>query len=818
MKLGYFILGFIFISLSLVLGSTLSLSLNKNNYAPGNLLDGVLVLNLSGPLDLGDNPKLKIFIGSLEEEAEAVKVLSGLDPGLKISKNILNATNPNTQKQLNLGENSFFGFRLLKGSIIENLDFDIEGVNSGVNYPIAPYLDFDNDDVIEWRYVSSFLGWSNLTTKIDGLSTNTGSEFRVQDNSYLHCGLMNLPFSNIFNFSIDLNVQDNSGNVSLYVLDFNKATLNSGGVLGRCSLNNNLGSGYKNCILNTTFFIQGNHLICFFNEREQGKYYLAIDDQGESRYRCDSSILDSENVQCEFLDDGDLFIKSYKPLYQGNLDKKVRFSDYSYVEGLIPELNTYLENCEEVGNKECALNFKAGSENNNGLLKLSNLNLEYTKPNKIPTVLRNFFDIIKTTSRISGVDNGILDKYTLNIPLSVFDNSLVIPNISGNLKIKTQLNGLTDEKTILVSKTSFVETNFSNSKKNLEGMNNDKTKEFLLVSGIDIETTLTTLNNYEIQINSINKDLILSFDEKKLRIDQLKSQADQLLSNIPKSVVILEDVDYLRNYPESIEINLLDGEKEEEILALQDDVDITTKVRLVNVYDSLGVKTEKTFIKRTLNSDLESYSIIEDIPKEIVDNANEIVFGNKNFEIINSDPIIKWDFNGKGEISYIVDGNALEKLNEIKTIVLVKSQKEEVQEPESNCGDGVCTEILEDELSCPADCKPKYKINWFVTIILLIILIFGLLYFNFVMGKRKLKDLVKRKPKFDSYNDEKNLKAYIQKNILKNIPKATIYKVLLSKKWSKEQIDYCFNNKNKFNIFDKMKNLLNLILVKIKRK
>ena len=132
-------------------------------------------------------------------------------------------------------------------------------------------------------------------------------------------------------------------------------------------------------------------------------------------------------------------------------------------------------------------------------------------------------------------------------------------------------------------------------------------------------------------------------------------------------------------------------------------------------------------------------------------------------------------------------------ISEIKTIV-VSSESPLITEEfgENSCGDGICTEILEDKISCPEDCTTQFNINWQLVIVLIIILILGLLYFNFFMGKKSLKEIVIKKYPFLSNTDEANLKNFISKSIAKGVPRSTIYKILLQKKWTKEQIDYVF--------------------------
>ncbi len=813
----YLILIFILLNLSIVLGAnSLSLVLDKEKYSPDSFLHGNIFLNLDRELDLGLEPDLIIYLDNIKEKRNIIDILNSLDNNLEIISNSKDAADPAIQKDFSLAQNKLFGFKIPKGSEITKIDFDITGLNAN-GFPNLPFIDFEEYNI--WFYAGIFNGWNSQSQNAIGLSDIKAGDITIDSNDVLNCEIVSLPYANTFNVSIEVNTLDNSGNISLHMFRFDADTNTAEEKIGECELKNIPGLDSPSCIINSAEYIIGNHLVCFYNDKNSGIYSLPVDDNGDSRYECDSSALDTA-TECSVVDDGDFFIKSFNPVYIGELDKSVKFSDFSFEDEVKIALNDYLNNCEENDENDCVLYFNSGAQNNKGSLRLSNLFLEYVKPNQIKSVLRNFYDVEETTAKILGLKTGDFINYSLKIPLSVFDN-LTVPGISDNtstMNMKVGLNALSDEKTIFVDKNLFLSPKeiIDDALFSLNMLkNNSKYGDIFSVLNINMDDLETSLNNYNLQLDQLAENNI-TIDQKNEQSDLIKEQINIILETVPKVINIKTDVEYPRIFPIKIDAQLLNGETEENILNLQDSVKIETKVKLFSITDFSGETTQKTLIKRSLSSDLDEYSVVEDISKEIASSVSSIKFNTDDYIVIKDDPLIKWNIKGNQEIAYLIEGDILNKLNKITTTVLTKSDTEEYAgEPE--CGDNICTEILEDEITCPSDCKPKYKINWPITIILLIILILGVIYFNFFMGKRSLKELIVKKPVFASLNDETNLRNYILRSLNNKVPRTLIYKALLSKKWTKAQIDYVFNKLDR-PITNNKENILNKIINKFKKK
>ncbi len=818
MKIFYSLLIVILFSLSIVYGTnSLDLKLDKSVYGPFAELKGMCVLKLDRPLDLGLEPKIKLSISERREERDALDVLKGLDPDLDVQESSVNLGSSSSQKTFDLSTSNLFGIKIPKGSEVTRIDFDIEGISSN-GFPNSPFMDFKDDSNYEWYYKGVFSGFSSEVVKAKGLNENGASEdIVIRDNIFLYCSIVNLPYSNKFNVSAKYSVINNAGNISIQIFEFDQESNTAYGKKGDCNLKNSVGVTEGSCVVNASSFLSGENLVCFYNSKNEGSYFLNLDDNGEGSFECDSAILDQEE-QCSYLQEGDFFFKVSKPIFQGEFNTAAKFSDYGR-ENFKDDLTDYLAECQEDDSDDCNIILRMGSENSKGKVRLSNFNLEYSKESGASFVTRKIFDVDFVNAKILGVSGKDFKdvNYTLNIPLEVFDN-FTTPNITSNQSTKTvkiSLGSLTDQEDISINRNiiSSAQSELDSFKLKLESLKNkEELKDFFKYNEIDLEQPIKRMNDFRTSLEAVNSNPGLGIGDKGEEADRIVGQAETYLSTFLKEVTILEDVEYPRVYAEKIRPEILGNEKEENVLAIQEEIDIDSRALVVATETFNGVKSEKTLITRKLSSNLPEYYIFEDIDKSVSDNAGAIKFSS-GVSVVKDDPVVKWRINGNGEIGYIIDGNVLSKINEIKTVI-VPSQTTETQETEfqeSSCGDGICTEILEDELSCPEDCEPKFNVNWSLVIVLIIILILGLLYFNFFMGKeRKLREIVVKKYPFLSSTDEANLKAFISKSLGKGIPRATVYKILLQKKWSKEQIDYVFKkvqppeSKLKF-IFDLLK-------------
>lgn len=331
-------------------------------------------------------------------------------------------------------------------------------------------------------------------------------------------------------------------------------------------------------------------------------------------------------------------------------------------------------------------------------------------------------------------DGATMDNSALPLDTQTSPDLQTIPNEKTNL-IKT----IDDDSLIL-----------SSLKDNIEISN------LILLMNWDFDNAINSLNNFKGEAELLQ--------EGDPRIQEINNEISLLLINLPKSVILKEEIEYPRVYPETINEELLSGKKEEDILAVQDDVNINTQVKLYEINDFSGNLIGKTFIRRTLESNLNEFAIIEDISKDIIQSASLINLGNSGYEIINEDPIIKWNFNNAGSLEYIIDGNVLDRLNLITTIVLsenIETGNFVISEPV--CGDDTCTEILEDAFICPQDCSKKFKINYPIFGGLILVLIIGLIII-FVFTRKKKTQIQFNQPETQQQIVQQQAQSNIQQN------------------------------------------------------
>ena len=104
------------------------------------------------------------------------------------------------------------------------------------------------------------------------------------------------------------------------------------------------------------------------------------------------------------------------------------------------------------------------------------------------------------------------------------------------------------------------------------------------------------------------------------------------------------------------------------------------KVIIVEISYLDGIRAEKTLVRKRLSNEkaqqFTDVIVIESIPKEVAENVNEIDFLDKNYEVLNDDPVVKFGFlefgEGGAELEYLINKKLdLESAKKAKTVTLI---------------------------------------------------------------------------------------------------------------------------------------------------
>jgi len=204
------------------------------------------------------------------------------------------------------------------------------------------------------------------------------------------------------------------------------------------------------------------------------------------------------------------------------------------------------------------------------------------------------------------------------------------------------------------------------------------------------------LEFYKKRLLQIDQDLkhnikfITSEDLKEKRIKELNEEIDNISSEVPLDIEVIETKEYIKNsldidmeevvrdYMESTNTKISD--KEVRKIAdfnkeLQRYIGVETKVRNIEIVYNKSVE-KIILVTKKINLKNSSYDkILEVIPKEIVDNSDEIQFITKG-KVIKKDPIIEFSYDNldNGKIVYYLNKDLnLGELEKTQTIIFEES-------------------------------------------------------------------------------------------------------------------------------------------------
>lgn len=316
---------------------------------------------------------------------------------------------------------------------------------------------------------------------------------------------------------------------------------------------------------------------------------------------------------------------------------------------------------------------------------------------------------------------------------------------------------------------------------------NSKYGEFLDVFNINLD--VDALKEFETRLDNVKTN--------NAEINKLENEINLFLEPLPKKISrsvtfrdsqILELKDIKNSYAMG---------SVEDVYFYQKNVNIIFQITTYEVESYSGSISKYTIIKKTIKpiTLLENVAVYEVLPIDI----NLVILPNKGNTIEGNS--VKYEYSGIDsngiEIKYGIKKEVdNEQAYEFKTIIVPKYASDASNSGSYSCGDGTCLAPYEDEILCPEDCIGKIDtgLPWLYIIIILVILVLCVFYFNYYKGRADFRRLTKGKSPFASNVDMENVRDFIRKSSEKGNKPNEISKALQDKGWNKKQIKYAFED------------------------
>lgn len=308
-----------------------------------------------------------------------------------------------------------------------------------------------------------------------------------------------------------------------------------------------------------------------------------------------------------------------------------------------------------------------------------------------------------------------------------------------------------------------------------------------------------TLKSYETKLNNITTST-KSESIQRSEIEQLYQEWQTLTDPLPKHARLERKfVDTFIAEPADVQPYTMNGN---DVYFSQQNYNIVMTVTVydVDLYSDISKKISVITTTITPKQNTGQVDIVQEVPKEIPHASIK----NKTPGITSKGNTYTSTFsnlNNPVTLTYAVEGVSItaEELFNYKTIILTSQPQTEqntsgTEIKDYECGDSVCQTPFEDGITCPEDCAPAKKpIPWMIIVIVLLVLIVGIFYFNAYRGKGDFRSITRGKSPFINTIDLEKVKDYIKKSVDQGKLKKEITKLLFLQGWTKAQIIYAFN-------------------------
>ncbi len=802
-------------SLAQIEDPKINITLEKFQYSPNQQLQGEIELIFKNPVE---NKNLELWIGQQSYKKDLITILNDLN--LPYNASVKRTTLSGDASDINvIPQGKLIGFEVSLSSNNASVDINspIIGSEVGNTFPQFPFIDIGFDDSIEWKWLGNIVNWLPFKGS-DELNTNELGSASINDKNIFVCEIIDIPHE-IKEIKISAKFQTFKDNIDMWAAIIKPTSLiqdtfDAGPLEPKCNLPEGRNLDFRECTINfeVPHIIQGKHLACIYSINGNGTENIFSISTDAGADTISSAICSGSNLKC-IRALKNYFIQVSIPSYDGILNGQQIFKDgltgnfdgSDFSREIKRYMGLYNTACTKSINGNCIVSLLINAQAN-GRLYIGGLKILIRSPGQ--TLTASYRDLEIRPEIITKIENQNISNYTLKIPFSLFSN-FTTPNIDNFLLIPLRIIYGTelDQEPIQIfaAAAEIANESISNMLSLIDEYNSDADiRSILSFLKTDLQPAKNKLKTLETELNELD-NLNITEQNKTRKRQEIINNAQEAVKNIPQTFLFKDKVPSFPAIPPStinrekiLPLAQRTDDIEKYILSVQDEIDINSEANAFKIITFSENIIEKTFITRRISTSFSDAFLIEEIPSYIARDASLIDFGdNSKASVISSNPIlIKFELpQGQNTVAYMVNGNIIGELGNLKTLVVsIEGASSQPLFQGPTCGDGKCYAYLENELNCPEDCKGK--IPWLSITIVIIILILGIYYINFYKGTANIRFLLKKKELFKTEVDKINLINYVKK-AQKSASKEKIINMLLSKGWTKKQIDFAFKKAEK---------------------
>ncbi|MFH1065926.1 MAG: hypothetical protein V1734_05470 [Nanoarchaeota archaeon] len=796
-----------------ITNATMEIELSKSSFAVNETITGVLRIPLNENLDAEQEIELRIQIPMkrVSQTKTLASALTNASFNFTQSEPLKEVSNPAATKTLSFSNNGEQSIAIQAGgySEVQSIDMDMSGPDSNTLDNVR--IDVGNDGIIDWYYLGTKNGWASEFTKPEGISETSAPSILIWDNNSMYCQVMNLPFAKDFQISAQYQKKNSAGNITAALIDidgFDEPPINMIATnMFECDLPENTDMAWGSCeISGIEYGFHDKYLFCVYSTNGTGTelYDLkATAPPSTTAHKCYRA--GDKAGECEELTSKNPQIKIKQATYTKTFKGNIEFTAWDYspdaVKKAIEDSTNEYAPPGICGDFYCTIELKFIA-NKSGTISLSNLNFEYISEDTLSRVTE-FYDIESSSAYIGSITKGASSidlpaNATIEIPLEAFGLKVPQTVVSGTNVgiIEVRFAGKSVNATIAIGGEGIAA--------------NPSTAPGMIE---ETRAALTALNaltgdaRLALKILHIDEDITAAISElgnlsarASADTPALRAEITSFREKLPKEVILGSSIkDFQLIEPNDITTDIAPAANKESTYYFQEKAQIKASVTTVSIKNFAGATAKYALVKKeiTAKSAIAKFDIYEVIEKSVADSTSDIFFETTPSAIVKSDPIVKWFVSSglatgaKTEQRYMVKSEFDVPMDRVKTI-LVPSEEigEPSAEPDSVCGDGICTDYYEDATICPEDCTSKTPWGIIISIIIMALLL-GL-YLGFYKGKYSLWNLTKKKKPFTSKSDLESVKSFIRTSRGKGLDDSVTKSRLHEKGWSEEQIKFAF--------------------------